>query len=89
MLFQKNVEHKEEPRFINALTEAVYTYALCISQYPEPRFDKDKLDVYYPLLTTYVANKRPLELECLFTIQNLMDKLEHPQGSNSFDFSIV
>jgi hypothetical protein len=43
----------------------------------------DRLKVYYPLLITYVANHEELELQCLFAIQRLLFKLEHPPGFTS------
>lgn len=70
--------------FIRAITEAVHTYALCPLGLDKPRFDDndtaERLSSYYPLLSTYVANKGTLELECLFAIQHLIHKLEYPQG---------
>jgi len=32
------------------------------------------------LVLKYVDNKPELELQCLFAVQSLVNKLEHPQG---------
>lgn len=70
--------------FVRALTEAVYTYTLCPLEDVKPRFDNEaqqRLNAYYPLLIVTIGNKDvALEVECLFAIQRLMIKFEHPLG---------
>lgn len=81
---RKNIgESVKEAWFIRALTEAVYTFTVKPQESMQPRLDEagfDRLKIYYPLLVNYVGNHAELELQCLFAIQRLIHKLEHPPG---------
>jgi hypothetical protein len=81
---KKNIDEAvKEGWFVRALTEAIYTYTLKPEENSEPRFDEagsKRLGAYYPLLIAYVANQEKLELECLFAIQRVLNKLEHPHA---------
>jgi hypothetical protein len=44
------------------------------------KLNEQRLRDLVKLLVKYVDNREPLELEGLYAVQSLINKLEHPQG---------
>lgn len=56
-----------------------------------PHFNQDRMSKYASLINDFGDSKESKEANCLFGIQHLIHRLEHPQGicSYSFQFSII
>lgn len=63
--------------FIRALTTAVVQYALAPATL---RLNDNNFKKGIVLLNRYIDNSEQHEVECLFAIQILITKLEHPSG---------
>ncbi|XP_037925471.1 eukaryotic translation initiation factor 4 gamma 3 isoform X2 [Hermetia illucens] len=73
-------EDNIDKQFIRALTTTVCNFAI---KYINKNYKLDRKtfsDVCIPLLHRYIDSKEELELECLFAIQVLILRLEHPGG---------
>uniref|UniRef100_A0A1L8DS71 Putative translation initiation factor 4f ribosome/mrna-bridging subunit eif-4g n=2 Tax=Nyssomyia neivai TaxID=330878 RepID=A0A1L8DS71_9DIPT len=71
-----------DKNFIRILTTVVIESCL----YPNSKINGPLLETQVRLLTRYIENKEEFEMQCLFAIQKLIFKLEHPSGlmSNIF-----
>lgn len=72
-----------DKHFIRALTTAVVDYALAPTM---TRLNDNRFKQGIILLNRYIDNSERHEVECLFAIQILINKLEHPSGK--FEISI-
>ncbi|XP_072375280.1 eukaryotic translation initiation factor 4 gamma 3-like isoform X1 [Diabrotica undecimpunctata] len=66
----------KENKFIRALAMACFEDS--INKNNKPIIDR--LDQHFPLLHKYVDNKPGFELECLYALQALNNKMEYPGG---------
>ncbi|XP_056649007.1 eukaryotic translation initiation factor 4 gamma 1-like isoform X1 [Diorhabda sublineata] len=66
----------KENKFIRALATAFFEDAINKNN----KFIPDKIDQHNHLLLKYVDNKPGFELECLYALQALIHKMEHPRG---------
>lgn len=66
----------KESKFIRTLATAVFIDSIDANF----KLSNDRLSQHINLLTKYVDNKADYELQCLFALQALIQKLEHPQG---------
>lgn len=69
--------------FVRALTTAVVEHSLVKSAKPVTVNERN-LKAGTILLQRYIETKDDLEMECLFAIQLLMNKLEHPYGRKNY-----
>ncbi|XP_021930528.1 eukaryotic translation initiation factor 4 gamma 3-like isoform X4 [Zootermopsis nevadensis] len=69
----------KEPQFIRALMTAICQSAI-ESQKTTLKLNEDRFRQNQKLVLKYVDNKEELELQCLYAVQSLIHKLEHPQG---------
>ncbi|XP_059609869.1 eukaryotic translation initiation factor 4 gamma 3 [Phlebotomus argentipes] len=65
-----------DKNFIRILTTVVIESCL----YPNYKVNGPLLETQCRLLTRYIENKEEFEMQCLFAIQKLIFKLEHPYG---------
>lgn len=65
--------------FVRGLTTAVVEHSLINNQKAAVSVSEQKTKAGCLLLTRYISNEE-LELQCLFAIQVLIVKLEHPFG---------
>ncbi|XP_063235143.1 eukaryotic translation initiation factor 4 gamma 1-like isoform X2 [Bacillus rossius redtenbacheri] len=72
-------ERVQEPHFSRVLSSAVFRSAI-YKHGNSWKLQEDSLMKNHSLLTKYIDNKEPLELQCLFALQALVHELEHPQG---------
>ena len=72
-------ERMKEPSFIRALMTAICENAINESPGGKLTLNSAKLS-QDKLLLRYVENKEELELQCLYAVQALVTKLQHPQG---------
>ncbi|CAF0929985.1 unnamed protein product [Brachionus calyciflorus] len=70
--------------FIRALVIAV-----CNSCYNQNKFDADLFKKRVPILNKYIAKKEDLELESLFAIQTLDNRLKHQPGYMRIIFDLM
>lgn len=69
----------KEPQFIRALMTATCQSAI-ESQKTSWKLNESHFQQHQKLVLKYVDNKEALELQCLYAVQSLINKLEHPQG---------
>ncbi|PNF16446.1 hypothetical protein B7P43_G10313 [Cryptotermes secundus] len=75
-----NVGHRvKEPQFIRALMTAICSSAI-ESQKTSLKLNERRLQDYKKLMLRYVDTSGELEVQCLYAIQSLINKLEHPPG---------
>ncbi|KAF2880179.1 hypothetical protein ILUMI_25980 [Ignelater luminosus] len=65
----------KENQFIRTLATACFTDSIV-----NLKLKTDILQGKYNLLHRFVDNKQPYELQCLYALQALINKLKHPQG---------
>jgi hypothetical protein len=53
---------------------------LCTGQKTTWKLNEEQFQQNQKLVLKYVDNKEALELQCLYAVQSLVHKLEHPQG---------
>jgi hypothetical protein len=53
---------------------------MCTGQKTTWKLNEDHFQQNQKLVLKYVDNKEALELQCLYAVQSLIHKLEHPQG---------
>jgi hypothetical protein len=53
---------------------------VCAGQKTSLKLNQSRFQQHGKLVLRYVDNKEALELQCLYAIQSLINKLEHPQG---------
>lgn len=66
---------------MRSLIQAICEYALFGSE-PQsiPHFNQDRMTKYSELINDFGDSKGAREASCLFGIQQLIHRLEHPQG---------
>ncbi|CAK1554992.1 unnamed protein product [Leptosia nina] len=70
-----------EEWFLRCLTQAICEHALFgPERSPAAHFNHDRMNKYSPLIGDYAESQAPREASCLFGIQQLIHRLEHPQG---------
>lgn len=70
-----------EDWFIRSLTQAICEYALISQDGQEMfHFNPDRMNKYANLIHEFGETKQSREINCLFGIQQLIRKREHPQG---------
>ncbi|XP_069700452.1 eukaryotic translation initiation factor 4 gamma 3-like isoform X2 [Periplaneta americana] len=69
----------KEPKFIRALMTAICRSAI-ESQKSTWKLNESHFQQHQKLVLKYVDNNEALELQCLYAVQSLINKLEHPQG---------
>lgn len=80
LLIQANVgERVNENQFIRIMVTAIIEDAV-IAVNDTRKLRREKLVAHYSLLQRYIDNKEQLELQCLFALQALVHKWEHPSG---------
>jgi hypothetical protein len=52
----------------------------CTGQKTTWKLNEGHFQHHQKLVLKYVDNKEALELQCLYAVQSLINKLEHPQG---------
>lgn len=72
----------KENQFIKALATAIFTDSINSHSKLVP----ETLSAHNNLLLKYVDNNPTYELQCLYALQALIHKLEHPQGESDFMF---
>lgn len=76
IVFQANVgERVKEKQFIRTLATAIFENSIV-----KNKLNTETLKSHYSLIHRFVDNKPEYELQCLFALQALINKLEHPQG---------
>lgn len=68
----------EEKQFIRTLATAIFENSIV-----KNKLNIDTLKGHYSLLHRFVDNKSEYELQCLYALQALISKLEHPQGKQT------
>jgi hypothetical protein len=53
---------------------------MCTGQKTSWKLNESHFQQHQKLVLKYVDNKEALELQCLYAVQSLINKLEHPQG---------
>ncbi|XP_064076449.1 eukaryotic translation initiation factor 4 gamma 3-like isoform X6 [Vanessa tameamea] len=67
--------------FMRALTQAVCEYALYGTEGRDvPHFSHERMNKYASLISEFGDSREQREASCLFGIQQLIHRLEHPQG---------
>lgn len=70
-----------EDWFMRALIQAICEHALFGSEGRDvPHFNQDRMNKYASLIHDFGETKQAREASCLFGIQQLIRRLEHPQG---------
>ncbi|XP_026730279.1 eukaryotic translation initiation factor 4 gamma 3 isoform X3 [Trichoplusia ni] len=70
-----------EDWFMRALIQAICEHALFGAEGRDaPRFNQDRMNKYASLIHDFGETKQSREANCLFGIQHLIHRLEHPQG---------
>ncbi|XP_045489838.1 eukaryotic translation initiation factor 4 gamma 3-like isoform X2 [Pieris rapae] len=70
-----------EEWFLRCLTQAICEHALFgPERTPTPHLSHDRMNKYSPLIGDYGDSQAQREAACLFGIQQLIHRLEHPQG---------
>ncbi|KAJ0183840.1 hypothetical protein K1T71_000263 [Dendrolimus kikuchii] len=70
-----------EDWFMRALIQAICEHALFGSDTRDvPHFNQDRMNKYASLIHEFGETKQSREASCLFGIQKLIHRLEHPQG---------
>lgn len=69
-----------EDWFIRALIQAICEYALFGPEGEGPQFNQERMTKYASLINEFGESKQAREASCLFGIQHLIHRLEHPQG---------
>ncbi|CAH0746082.1 unnamed protein product [Diatraea saccharalis] len=70
-----------EDWFMRAMSQAIYEHALFGPEGRDvPRFNKERMNKYASLINDFGETKRAREVHCLIGIQQLIHRLEHPQG---------
>lgn len=68
-----------DKQYIRSLSNAVFEF--CIKPFKSSyKLDQEALERYAPLLSRYIDNKENSELQCLYSLQNVIHRFEHPQG---------
>lgn len=65
----------KDKRFIRTLATAIFENSIVRN-----KLNGDTLKGHYSLIHRFVDNNPEYELQCLFALQALINKLEHPQG---------
>ncbi|RZC05037.1 eukaryotic translation initiation factor 4 gamma 3-like, partial [Asbolus verrucosus] len=65
----------KENKFIRTLAAAIFENSI-----PRQKLASEILQGHYKLLQKYVDNNSNYELQCLYALQTLIHKLEHPKG---------
>lgn len=81
--FQKDKFGKSsnEEWFMRSLIQAICEHALFGPERRDvPHFNRDRMNKYASLIQDFGETKQIREAICLFGIQQLIHKLEHPQG---------
>lgn len=66
---------------MRALIQAICEHALFWPEGREvPHFNQDRMNKYASLIHDFGETKQAREASCLFGIQQLIRRLEHPQG---------
>ncbi|CAH1130191.1 unnamed protein product [Ceutorhynchus assimilis] len=68
-------ESTKQPKFIRALATAIFEDSISKS-----KLQNEVLSSHNKLIQKYVDTQWDLELQCLYALQALIQKLEHPQG---------
>lgn len=68
-------ERIKDKLFIRTLATAIFENSIV-----KNKLNADVLKGHYNLIHRFVDNKAEYELQCLFALQALINKLEHPQG---------
>lgn len=63
---------------MRALIQAICEHALFGAG--EPHFNPERMNKYAGLINDFGESKQAREASCLFGIQQLIHRLEHPQG---------
>lgn len=67
--------------FMRALTQAICEYALYGTEGRDvPHFSHERMNKYASLISDFGDSREEREASCLFGIQQLIHRLEHPQG---------
>ncbi|CAH2103569.1 unnamed protein product [Euphydryas editha] len=67
--------------FMRALTQAICEYALYGTEGRDvPHFSQERMNKYASLISDFGDSREEREASCLFGIQQLIHRLEHPQG---------
>ncbi|CAH0402002.1 unnamed protein product [Chilo suppressalis] len=70
-----------EDWFMRALSQAICEHALFGAEGRDiPRFNQERMNKYAGLINEFGETKQAREAHCLFGIQQLIHRLEHPQG---------
>lgn len=69
-------ERVKEPKFIRALATAIFEDSI-----RDLKYCPQILKSHYDLINKYVDQNSKFELECIYAIQALVNKLEHPKGN--------
>lgn len=78
-MLQANVGAKvKEPKFIRTLVTAIFENSIV-----KKKLNPDTLKNHYHLIHRFVDGNPQYELECLYALQSLINKLEHPQGKRN------
>lgn len=68
---------------MRALIQAICEHALFGAEGRDvPHFNQDRMNKYASLIHDFGETKQSREASCLFGIQQLIRRLEHPQGNN-------
>lgn len=70
-------ERVKEKQFIRTLATAIFENSIV----NKTKLSNETLANHYNLIHRYVDNKPEYELQCLYALQALINKLEHPQGN--------
>lgn len=68
-----------DKQYIRSISNAVFEH--CIQPHKQSyKLDQEALERYAQLLSRYIDNKENSELQCLYSLQNVIHRFEHPQG---------
>lgn len=70
---------------MRSLIQAICEHALFATEGRDvaPHFNQERMNKYIVLINEFGESKQAREASCLFGIQQLIHRLEHPQGHNS------
>jgi hypothetical protein len=76
------VLHKADHLRADNICAGVFQMGLCVyaGQKTSWKLNESRLHQHEKLMLRYIDNTAELELQCLYAIQSLINKLEHPQG---------
>lgn len=72
--------HTKKPQFIRALVTVVAENAITINDDGNVTLKDDQIKGYIDLLQKYLDHKEEHELQALYGLQALVNRLEHPKG---------